>query len=121
MPFYKIKSPFIFTIFGASGDLAKLKIFPALYELMESGRMPEDFCIVGFARSAKERRAFQDEFRESVKSKIKHVNPATLKKLVEHVYYFTGQYTEIESYRKYSQFLKRLSNGRKWMKMNYFA
>ncbi|MBT7736125.1 hypothetical protein HN709_00380, partial [Candidatus Peregrinibacteria bacterium] len=35
MQIFKIDKPFVLTIFGASGDLAKLKLFPALYSLAE--------------------------------------------------------------------------------------
>lgn len=121
MPTYKVKDPFIFTIFGASGDLAKLKIFPAIYRLLENKRMPKDFCIVGFARTKKERRDFQEEFRQSIKEKIKNVDAKLLKKLLEHVYYFQGTYDDIKSYKAYNDFLRKLSNGHKWMKLNYFA
>jgi len=117
----KVKNPFIFTIFGASGDLAKLKIFPAIYKLLENKRMPKDFCIVGFARTKKERREFQEEFRQSLKTGIKKIDSKLLKRLLEHVYYFQGQYDDVESYKEYSRFLRKLSNGQKWMKLNYFA
>ena len=36
-------------IFGASGDLTKRKLIPALYNLARSGYLPEDFAVVGFA------------------------------------------------------------------------
>ena len=48
-----IEQPFIFTIFGASGDLAKLKIFPALFVMAVQKRMQKDYYIIGYARSKK--------------------------------------------------------------------
>ena len=38
-------------ILGASGDLAKRKLIPALYNLHKRGLLPEKFGVVGFARS----------------------------------------------------------------------
>jgi glucose-6-phosphate 1-dehydrogenase len=38
-------------VFGASGDLAKRKIFPALFELFSRGLLPEDIELIGYARS----------------------------------------------------------------------
>jgi glucose-6-phosphate 1-dehydrogenase len=45
----KLSKSFIFTIFGASGDLAKLKIFPSLFSLALQNRLPNDYAIIGFA------------------------------------------------------------------------
>ena len=37
-------------IFGASGDLTKRKLLPALFHLEQAGLLPEKFAIVGVAR-----------------------------------------------------------------------
>ena len=42
--------PSIVVIFGASGDLTKRKLLPALYHLQQSGYLPEDFAVLGVAR-----------------------------------------------------------------------
>lgn len=42
----------ILIIFGASGDLAKRKLIPALFELYSRKLMPEKFAVVGAARTA---------------------------------------------------------------------
>jgi glucose-6-phosphate 1-dehydrogenase len=42
--------PSIVVIFGASGDLTKRKLLPALYHLQQSGFLPEDFAVLGVAR-----------------------------------------------------------------------
>jgi glucose-6-phosphate 1-dehydrogenase len=46
----RIVDPCIFVIFGASGDLTKRKLLPALYHLDQSGLLPEEFVVVGVAR-----------------------------------------------------------------------
>ena len=43
--------PTIITIFGASGDLAKRKLLPALYNLFLDRQTPERFLIIGIGRS----------------------------------------------------------------------
>ena len=45
-------SPQAIVIFGASGDLAKRKVLPALYNLSREGLLPDPCAIVGFSRSA---------------------------------------------------------------------
>jgi len=42
--------PCIVVIFGASGDLTKRKLLPALYHLEQAGNLPENFAVVGVAR-----------------------------------------------------------------------
>ena len=84
---FHIKNPFIFTIFGASGDLAKLKIFPTMYELMAQRRFPEEFYIVGYARTPMSRKAFRDIVKTSVEEKFgEHTNTKILNKLLRHVW-----------------------------------
>ena len=39
--------PHVFVLFGATGDLAKRKLFPGLYRLAAAGRLPEDYAIIG--------------------------------------------------------------------------
>ncbi len=51
-------SPLSIIIFGATGDLAKKKLFPALYKLCLEDRVPRDLNIVGYGRSMVERSAF---------------------------------------------------------------
>ena len=40
-------SKFVMIIFGASGDLTKRKLMPALYSLYKDNRLPEEFSILG--------------------------------------------------------------------------
>jgi glucose-6-phosphate 1-dehydrogenase len=109
-----LKKPFIFTIFGASGDLAKLKIFPALYELAAQHRFPNEFFIVGYARTSKSREAFQNEFTKAVEAHSKIVlDKEILAHLVQRVYYFSGQYTELPDFEAYHDFLKRITGVKK--------
>jgi len=55
---------FSIVVFGASGDLAKKKTYPALFELFGQGLLPRKLRIVGFARSAKS----DEDFRASLRS-----------------------------------------------------
>ena len=43
-------------VFGASGDLARRKLFPALYDLAYEGLLPERHAIVGSGGSYRRRR-----------------------------------------------------------------
>jgi glucose-6-phosphate 1-dehydrogenase len=58
--------PCILVIFGASGDLTKRKLFPALYSLAFRRLLPEKFAVVGVART----KETDDEFRERMKEAV---------------------------------------------------
>ncbi len=70
--------PCVLAIFGASGDLTRRKIFPALYALAFRDLLPEQFAVVGVARTSNGRRGVRrgdggggarvrrDEFRQDV-------------------------------------------------------
>ena len=46
----RVPEPCVVVIFGASGDLTKRKLLPALFHLEQSGLLPKEFRIVGVAR-----------------------------------------------------------------------
>ena len=56
--------PYVFVLFGATGDLAKRKLFPGLYKLAAAGRMPEEYVIVGSGRHSP---GSDDEFRARIR------------------------------------------------------
>ncbi|PIP65652.1 hypothetical protein COU77_02220 [Candidatus Peregrinibacteria bacterium CG10_big_fil_rev_8_21_14_0_10_49_16] len=87
-------APFTFILFGASGHLARIKIFPALYILALKKRLPNDFAIVGFARTAMDDMSFRGIVRKAVEEDIPHVNTDILNTLLEHMFYHQGQYTK---------------------------
>jgi glucose-6-phosphate 1-dehydrogenase len=60
--------PCAFVVFGASGDLAQRKIFPALYSLAARGLLPENFALVGFARTAETAESFRRNVRTAVRA-----------------------------------------------------
>ncbi len=46
----RVPDPCIVIIFGASGDLTKRKLLPALYHLEQAGLLPKEISVVGVAR-----------------------------------------------------------------------
>lgn len=103
--------PFSFVLFGASGHLAKLKLYPALYVLVLKKRLPKDFCIMGFSRSEMNDSSFRELVAKAVRAEIPEVNDEVLSELLEHVYYHQGQYDEVEAFRTMSERLKELEKG----------
>ena len=60
--------PQVFVLFGATGDLAKRKLFPGLYHLAAAGRLPDAYAIIGSGRHSP---GTDDEFREHIKGALR--------------------------------------------------
>src|SRR6201996_2992867 len=58
--------PTALVIFGATGDLAKRKLLPALYNLAHEGSLPERFNLIGVSRSEKSHEDYAAEAREAI-------------------------------------------------------
>src|SRR3989344_6975328 len=66
----KIKNqPTVFVIFGATGNLAQKKLFPALFELFKSNLLPKQLKIVATSRTGHSTSKFQDLTKVSVTPK----------------------------------------------------
>jgi glucose-6-phosphate 1-dehydrogenase len=57
----KTADPCVMVIFGATGDLTKRKLFPALYNLAKDKFLPENFAIVGVGRQEMKSEEFRDQ------------------------------------------------------------
>jgi glucose-6-phosphate 1-dehydrogenase len=100
---YMKKNNLQIIIFGATGDLASLKLFPAIYELFKHHQLPDNFQIIGYGRSAVSENEFRKVFRESVNKKFGE-SPKDLDKLLEKVFYFQGQYNQVADFEKLNEY-----------------
>ena len=60
--------PCVLVIFGASGDLTKRLLVPALYNLRRAKLLPDDFAIIGVARADKDDESFRNGFNASMQA-----------------------------------------------------
>src|ERR1700740_1251900 len=63
----RVPDPGAVVIFGASGDLTKRKLLPALFHLEQSGLLPKNFAVVGVARRPLEQ-TFAQDMKEGIVS-----------------------------------------------------
>jgi glucose-6-phosphate 1-dehydrogenase len=66
-PARETPAPHVFVLFGATGDLAKRKLFPGIYRLAAASRLPEDYAIIGSGRHSP---GSDDEFRDKIRSSL---------------------------------------------------
>ncbi len=104
--------PCSMVIFGASGDLAKRKLFPALYKLARGGELPEKFMVIGVARSLQDDGALRAMVREALQtfSGDKKVDEGAWQKLESCLYMVRG---DVDDMRTYEELRRVLDNGDK--------
>lgn len=113
--------PTLFTIFGASGDLAKTKIFPSLYELAKAKKLPKEHWFVGYARTPMTREEFQSSFKKAIFEHVPHADERIVKELLTHVWYFSGQYGEHHDFQAYHEFIKKTTKKKNLTHIAYFS
>lgn len=114
MPNREHIDPTILVIFGATGELSRERLLPALYRLYERDLLPKDFHIVGFARSE-----FSDEaFRKHVRPKK---TPKLWDKFAQKIHYNQGNFTSPEDFQKLNGMLHKLESKKCANRLFYFA
>ena len=96
----KISDPCVMVIFGATGDLTKRKLFPALYNLAKEKFLPESFAIVGVGRQE----FSAEEFRLKVKSDLKEfvgssVDENLIDWFITRTYYVGGDFADEKTFK----------------------
>jgi glucose-6-phosphate 1-dehydrogenase len=110
-----VSEPCMVVLFGASGDLAKRKVIPAMYDLAINNSLGPRYAIVGFARTAMSDDIFRGTAGEAAKS-ISEVGPIDPKKWGEfasNLYYQAGEYGSAEDFQKLAKRLDELSAEKK--------
>jgi glucose-6-phosphate 1-dehydrogenase len=87
-------------LFGASGDLAKRKVIPAMYDLAQHSSLGERYAIVGFARTTMTDESFRSSIGEAAKtiSEVGPIDPAKWDAFASNLYYSQGDYANNVSY-----------------------
>src|ERR1700727_136673 len=93
--------PCAMVIFGASGDLTKRKLIPALYNLAKDNVLSKEFALIGFARNE----MTSEEFRAKLTSEMKEfatgeVDPDLWGWFSERIYYVSGEFGDSAAYQK---------------------
>ena len=94
-------------IFGASGDLTRRKLLPALYQLSRGQRLPARFTVIGVARSAMTDDGFRQQFHDSLKEFANLARPDDISTaLAQEMRYVQGEMDDPALYQKLGSLLK---------------
>ena len=99
-------------IFGATGDLTRRMIVPALYSLQQRGLLPDDFAIVAFSRSKWNTAVFRDEMGAAVRefAGTEPVDNDSWQQFAERLYYVSGNYGSREDFQQLADLLGKVSD-----------
>src|SRR5687767_450065 len=103
----RIPDPCVVVIFGASGDLTARKLMPALYDLRATGGLPEQFAVVGFARTDQSDDGFREKMREAIVARG-DFDEAVWEKFAECLHYIPAGDHDEAAYRELDRDLKQL-------------
>jgi glucose-6-phosphate 1-dehydrogenase len=107
--------PCTVVLFGASGDLAKRKVIPAMYDLAQHNSLGERYAIVGFARTPMTDESFRATIGEAAKtiSEVGPIEPAKWDAFAANLYYSAGEYGDQNSYAQLAKKLTELDAEKK--------
>jgi glucose-6-phosphate 1-dehydrogenase len=100
--------PCAIVLFGASGDLAKRKVIPAMFDLAQHRSLGDRYAIIGFSRTPMTDESFRTMVGEAAKtiSEVGPIDPAKWSDFSSNLYYAPGEYGDSNSY---AQLAKRLA------------
>jgi glucose-6-phosphate 1-dehydrogenase len=99
------------TIFGATGDLARRKLLPALYNLAHEGALPERFHLVGVARREKAHEDYRGECEQAIRQfSRRKPDEEVLSRLLEDVRYVPGTFDDEAVYAELAKILDRFDD-----------
>ena len=101
-------APCAIVIFGASGDLARRKLFPALFDLARHACLAPRFRLLGFARTSMNDDAFRQHASEFLPKNAPAASGYTQKDFQQQLRYFTGDYDDPQAYQRLGQRLDEL-------------
>lgn len=91
----RIAGPSGMVIFGVTGDLARKKLLPAIYDLANRGLLPPGFALVGFGRRNWSKQDFEDYVREAVEAPSRTAfNTNVWDRLAEGMQFVSGSFND---------------------------
>ena len=98
---------FTFIIFGATGNLARNKLLPAIYHLEEAGRIPDGSAIIGFSRQQWNGDEWRKPMEKILSGKARGgTKPEVLARLHQRMHMFSGDMSDPQSLKKLRQELE---------------
>jgi glucose-6-phosphate 1-dehydrogenase len=109
----RIAGPCALVIFGVTGDLARKKVVPAIYDLANRGLLPPTFSLVGFGRRDWDDEAFADEVLQLVKEHSRTpFRQVIWERLAEGCRFVSGAFDDDKAFARLAETLEKLDAER---------
>jgi glucose-6-phosphate 1-dehydrogenase len=109
----RVAGPCVLVMFGVTGDLARKKLMPAIYDLANRGLLPPGFSFVGFARRDWEDEDFAQLTYRAVKEYARTpFRDAVWQQLSEGVRFVSGSFDDDEAFDQLASCVMRLDEER---------
>ncbi len=111
----RLPDPCTMVIFGASGDLAKRKLIPAIFDLARDGMLPPGFTIVGTGRTEMTHDSFRSYMHDAMKEfgNLQDSENMTWETFAKGLFYVTADSSIKDEFRKLQKQLKEIDSDRK--------
>ena len=98
----------VFVVFGATGDLAHRKIFPALFDLFVGGILPKELVMVGFARKPLDDTAYRANLKQGCSKYARQGNfsDAQWAEFASRIFYLPSDLDDIAGYRRLADIIE---------------
>ena len=109
----RISPPCGLVIFGITGDLARKKLLPAIYDLANRGLLHPAFSLTGFARRDWSPQDFEEYVRASIEAHTRTgFNEGTWNQLRSGLRFVSGTFDDPEAYRRLAETVAELDHSR---------
>ncbi|MEV0587705.1 glucose-6-phosphate dehydrogenase [Nonomuraea sp. NPDC050310] len=109
----RVAGPCVLVLFGVTGDLAKRKLLPAIYDLGNRGLLPPGFSLVGFARRDWANEDFAQVTHDAVKANARTpFREEVWKQLSEGIHFVPGEFTDDGAFDALQMVLKEVDQTR---------
>ena len=109
----RIAGPGGMVIFGVTGDLARKKLLPAIYDLANRGLLPASFALVGYGRRDWSKEYFENYVREAVEAGARTpIRENVWQRLAEGIHFVQGTFVDDDAFDRLSDKLAELDATR---------
>jgi glucose-6-phosphate 1-dehydrogenase len=109
----RVAEPSVLVMFGVTGDLARKKLLPAVYDLANRGLLPPGFSLVGFARRAWVDQDFRQLTYEAVREHARTAfRDAVWQQVCEGLRFVSGEFSDAVAFDRLAEAVTRLDAER---------
>jgi len=100
----------VYYLFGATGDLARRKLFPALFSLYKEGKLSDNFAVIGLARRPRTNEQFRQDLYDSIVEfcRYKADDLDMWNRFIEHFEYMSLDINNVDGFRELARMSERL-------------